>query len=350
MFLLSYILFIIPLPYYIFKPGSAEEIHPMVKVTQGDSPEQGAFLLTTVGVMDSNVFSYFWAKLFKEEIRPKTSVKQADETDQEYTQRQVYKMISSQSSAIQAAYNKLGIPYHIKDEGVMVLHVVKGMPAEKVLQVGDYLLEIDGLSLTDGEKLVNYLKTKKAGDTVKVTFRRGDQVKQETVSLAILPAASPAAGQPSEPPRVGIGFTFSQVQSVQADDEGKQVTIQAGEIGGPSAGLMFSLEIYNQLVPEDITKGYRVAGTGEIDELGHVGVIGGIQHKVVAADREGAEIFFAPKDLYPAAGQTFQPVLNTTDAKRQAEKIGTKMKVVSVGTMEEALDYLKNLPPKGSKG
>ena len=75
-----------------------------------------------------------------------------------------------------------------------------------------------------------------------------------------------------------------------------KVKIKTESIGGPSAGLMFSLEIYNQLTKNDLTKGHSIAGTGTIDPDGTVGRIGGIDKKVVAADNEGAEIFFAPDD------------------------------------------------------
>src|SRR5699024_11578609 len=74
------------------------------------------------------------------------------------------------------------------------------------------------------------------------------------------------------------------------------VNIKSGDIGGPSAGLMFSLEIYNQLTEKDITKGYNIAGTGAIDSDGNVERIGSIDKKVVAADEEGVEIFFAPNE------------------------------------------------------
>ncbi|MCK9906873.1 hypothetical protein MXD63_43635, partial [Frankia sp. Cpl3] len=95
-------------------------------------------------------------------------------------------------------------------------------------------------------------------------------------------------------------------------------------IGGPSAGLMFTLEIYDQLNTElDVTRGYRVAGTGTISADGTVGRIGGINHKIVAADKAGAEIFFAPDD---AEGE----ISNYQEAMATAKRIGTKMRVVPV--------------------
>jgi PDZ domain-containing protein len=102
---------------------------------------------------------------------------------------------------------------------------------------------------------------------------------------------------------------------------------------------MFSLEIYNQLNKEDYTKGYQIAGTGTIDPDGTVGPIGGIEQKIVAADKAGAEIFFAPnvkggKDSnYPAAVKT-------------ARDIHSKMKIVPVDTFDDAINYLNKLPNK----
>jgi PDZ domain-containing protein len=224
------------------------------------------------------------------------------------------------------------------------------MPAAQVLRAGDYILKADDLAIAERDQLLDYIKGKKAGDKIQITYKRGNVQKSDSIVLGTLPPdPTISAG-----PRPGLGVVPVDVRSVKADDEKKQVTVKAGDIGGPSAGLMFSLEIYNQLVPEDLTKGYRIAGTGTIDPLGHVGVIGGIQHKIVAADREKADIFFAPKDLVPKQGQKFSPILNTTDAMAQAKKIHTKMKVVSIGSIDDAISYLKSLPlqnqePSGGK-
>ncbi|MNI13488.1 Lon protease [compost metagenome] len=182
------------------------------------------------------------------------------------------------------------------------------------------------------------MKGKKAGETVTITYMRDQVEKTESLTLGILPL------EPGEKePRAGLGVTPAEVQRIKADQEDKQITIQAGDIGGPSAGLMFSLEIYNQLVPGDITKGYRIAGTGTIDNEGIVGPIGGIQHKVIAAEKAGAEIFFAPKDMIREDGM---PINNYSDAAARAKKIKTPMKVIEVGTMDDALKYLAALPVK----
>jgi PDZ domain-containing protein len=329
--LIIYGLINVKLPYYIFAPGSAEQIRPMVQVKQGGFPEKGAFMLTTVSVRVANVLGYLSTKInSNEELYKKDAIRQEGESESEYNERQSFVMQSSQSSAIVVAYQKAGIPYHIRIDRVLVLKTLKGMPAAAVLTAGDVLETVDDKKIESAVTLQDYLKAKKPGDSVKIKFIRSNIEKEASLTLALLPV-DPADTEAK--PRAGLGIVPANVQSIHADDEKKQVTVQAGEIGGPSAGLMFSLEIYNQLVEGDITKGYRIAGTGTINDKGQVGPIGGIQHKIVAAEREGADYFFAPAE-------------NMKEAQTKADKIHANLKVISVTTMEDALNYLKALQKK----
>jgi Lon-like protease len=118
-----------------------------------------------------------------------------------------------------------------------------------------------------------------------------------------------------------------------------KVSVKTDEIGGPSAGLMFSLEIFDQLMDEDFTKGYKIAGTGTIDSKGAVGPIGGIDQKIVAADKAGAEIFFAPNEKGTSDS-------NYKLAVKTASQIGSKMKIVPVDLIDDAINYLQKLPMK----
>jgi PDZ domain-containing protein len=333
--LIFYVLVLYPLPYYIFSPGTAENIRPMVQVTQGGFPEKGALMLTTVSVSDANIASYILERFNpNEELYKKSSIRQPGESENQYNQRQSYIMQTSQSSAMQAAYLKAGIPYHVHIDKVIVLYTMKGMPADAVLKEGDTLVKIETQAIQSAEDIVNYLKTKKAGDTVKITYLRDAKEQVANLTLALLPQTDAEKAAKAEP-KAGVGIMSANVQSIRADDPNKQVTVQAGDIGGPSAGLMFTLEIYNQLVAGDITKGYRIAGTGTIDDKGNVGPIGGIQHKIVAAERQGAAYFFAPAE-------------NVKEAQDKANKIHAKLKIISVTTMEDAFKFLAALPPKAT--
>jgi Lon-like protease len=334
--LIIYGLIFIKLPFYIFAPGSAEQIRPMVHVKQGGFPEKGTFMLTTVSVREANVMGYLSTYFnSNEQLIKKESVRPATETQSEYNERQTFIMQSSQSSAIIAAYKQAGIAYHIQIDRVLVLNTSQGTPAGDALLPGDILKQVDDTKIADSQNLVDYLKNKKVGDTINLKFIRDNIEKDVKLTLVLLPA-NPSIKDSK--PHPGLGVTAVNMQSIHADDEKKQVTVEAGEIGGPSAGLMFSLEIYNQLVEGDITKGYRIAGTGTIGEqanLDDVGAIGGIEHKIVAAERQGAEYFLAPAP-------------NMKDAQAKADKIHAHMKLVSIATMDDALKFLKELPKKVS--
>lgn len=342
-----YGVYFLPLPLFIFSAGTAETIQPMVQVKESGPVKPGAFMLTTVRVSDASVFSYFMSFVHPyDELRRKSELLRENESEQEYTQRQEVSMLTSQSSAIQAAYHMLGIPYHISNDGVVIVQIFKDFPAAEVLQPGDYIVKVDDTPIQVTEELQKELKGKKPGDTVNIAYKRKNITRTAQIKLGLLPLEQGAAPVKEEERRVGLGVVPANVQSVKADDADKQVTIKAGEIGGPSAGLMFSLEIMNRLSAEDISKGYKIAGTGTIDEKGTVGVIGGIQHKIIAADKAGAEIFFAPKDYTSPKGEK---VPNYSDAVQRAKDIKTAMKIVPVGTMDDALQYLKSLPAKAGK-
>lgn len=337
--IIIYVMFFIRLPYFIFMPGTAEEIRPMVSISKSTGAEKGTLMLTTVRVADANIVNYLVGLVHPyEEIEPKTSVLKQGESEQEYSQRQEYVMLTSQASAIQAAYAAAKVPFHIEHEGVMVLQTVPGSAGAKVLKPGDVLLRVGDKDVKVAQDLLDALSSKKAGETVTITYARKKTELQTTLTLGALPLQEGETVQ-----RAGIGVVPAGMQSVKADQADQQVAIKAGDIGGPSAGLMFSLEIFNQLVPEDITKGYRIAGTGTIETDGTVGPIGGIQHKIIAADREKAEIFFAPKNVTYKDGTKVE---NYSDAVKRAKQINTKMKIVEIGTMDDALKYLAALPPK----
>ncbi|MCR8641794.1 PDZ domain-containing protein [Paenibacillus sp. N1-5-1-14] len=351
--ILIYVLVFIRLPYVIYKPGTAEQIKPMVTVQGGADEERGELMLTTVLVASTNVVKYLVALVHPyQELHMRKDLFQPGESEDEYAHRQQYVMMSSQSSAIQAAYKAAKVPYHISGDGVMTMRIIDGMPAASVLRSGDIITKINDQTIGSAEDLLKSLEGKKEGDTVQVVYTREGKPNTASIALGILPDENNNAAKPNgspvptstptpAPKRAGLGITkLADVQSVKADQPEKQVEVHAGEIGGPSAGLMFALEIYNQLMAGDITKGHRIAGTGTITVDGQVGPIGGIKHKVVAASREGAEIFFAPKDYVTASGQK---VNNYSEALERAKDIGTKMKIVPIGTMEDALKYLDSL-------
>lgn len=316
----------IPLPYYITKPGLVEKLEPYVKV-DGGKKENGDFMLVTVSMSQATIMNMAIAKLSKyNEIYKKEDIIKKGESEQQYQFQQSLLMNESKNAAIYNAYEKADKPVKVENHGVLVINTIKGMPAFEKLQVGDRLTTVDSKSLETADEFIQYIKTKKNGEQVKIDFERSGAIKSETFTLQPLQDGSN---------RPGLGIEIATNQTLQVEPS---VKIDTNRIGGPSAGLMFTLEIYNQLTQEDLTRGYEIAGTGTINSSGEIGPIGGIKQKVVAASNAGAELFFAPNE----GGNQHS---NYMDAIAAAQDIHSKMKIVPVDTLEEALLYLQTLPP-----
>lgn len=329
--------FVYPLPYYIMQPGGAYDLDQYVKVDNADQKGKGKLNMMTVSMAVATPFTYATAYADDEkDILKEDEVRSPNESDKDYNNRQIKLMTDSQFNAKYIAFKKTGLDYKIVYNGVYVYYVVKNGAADGILETADEVTGIDRLKIHKHQQLVDYLTTKKSGDTVTIKIKRdGKNMKKKVVLKAI----------PGTKGKVGLGITFADNTSIKTDPE---VKIQAEDIGGPSAGLMFTLEIIDQLTKGDLTKGYNIAGTGEMLATGDVGRIGGIEKKVIAADDAGVEIFFAPNDTLPEVVKKKYPDIlpNYQEALKQAKKIGTKMKIVPVKNVNDALEYLEKLPEK----
>lgn len=315
------------LPFYISKPGMAKELKPIITVKNGKK-DKGNFMLTTVRMGQANIYTYAEAKMSKfEEVYPENEILNPTETEEEYNVRQLYLMKDAKLNATDVAYTKAGLPVKYKYNGIYVLNVLPDMPAYGKLKAGDRIFKVDEKKFSSSKEFMDYVSTKKAGEKLTFTYLRKKQTKNVTIQVKPFK---------QDPKRVGIGISLVDDKDVMVDPPVKIIT---DEIGGPSAGLMFSLEIYNQLTKVDLTKGHQIAGTGTISVDGTVGPIGGIEQKIVAADKAGAEIFLAPNEHGAKKS-------NYRDALKAAHEIGTKMKIVPVDTFDEAVSYLEKLQQK----
>jgi PDZ domain-containing protein len=319
-----YVLVYMPTPYLIYGPGGADEIKPMVTVQEGDRSERGTFMMTTVSARYANVIMLGMSKLDKNSEIQRKEDRLHGRSEDEYAAEQVWYMGDSQSSAMEAAYTRAHVSYRIVPDYV---YVFKVPGSNSVFQPGDEMLELNGARVTDNRLIRRALEDEKAGTIAKVKLKRDG--KMLTVQAPLTTITDSETGKQ----RPGFGVSIATVQKVEPKDESKTIHFTSTDVGGPSAGLMFTMEIYNQLTPGDLSKGYRVAGTGTIDKDGQVGAIGGAKYKIVAADRQGAELFFVPADNYK-------------EAKAKAEQIGTKMKLVPVRKLDDALSYMEKLPVK----
>ncbi|MFD1444905.1 SepM family pheromone-processing serine protease [Thermoactinomyces vulgaris] len=318
-------LFLVPIPYYTISPGSAEDVSPLVNVKGHPPDEQGDFYLTTVSMKEGVLIDYLYSFLSGNvDLIHEEKVLAEGESDEDYERRQAESMQMSQNHAVIAAYRYAGKPVTVRVRGIEVLRLIDGSGG---LEEGDLITQIDHQPVRSVEQLTGYLSRKKAGEKVHVRVVRQQTPRDLLVRLTSLPATKGKE-------KAGLGIVPVLKTEIQTDPS---VRIDSAKIGGPSAGLMFSLEVLNRLMPEDLTRGYRIAGTGTISPDGQVGQIGGIEYKITAAAEKGAELFFCPADKTPA-DQNEKLAKATVKAKK------FPMKVIPVRSLNEAVEYLKRLP------
>jgi Lon-like protease len=319
-----------PLPYFIKTPGSAEPVKGRVSIEGSEWQEEGDFLFTTVlQHIKPSILEFAYVRLkekYTETIPVQKAIGNVSDVDA-YNQLTEWMRIDSESSAVMAAYKYIGKPLQVEQTGVIIRSFLKGSPASKLLHEGDIVIGAEGQTVHTAAELAERLKGKKTGDTVSIQVQRGKKTVEAAVPLIDLDSENGT-------PRPGIGFYHSQVQKALPD---VPVKFKLNDIGGPSAGLMLSLDIVSKLEQKDYTRGRKIAGTGTIDAEGNVGQIGGIRYKLVAASREGAEYFLTPKDVQETDG-------NQKEAEEFLKTYDTPMKLVPVATLKEAADFLAALP------
>ena len=323
------ILSFIKLPFYVTQPGMTSELEPIIEVENGFNDEEGSFSLTTIRFGRANPLTYMWAKLHDfYYIQPLEEIRREEETDEEYFKRQLHMMEASQESAITVAYQKANKRIDYLFHGIYVDGIVKDMPAMDVLKVGDRIYKVDNIEFQTAEEFIDFVGQKKEGEEITIFFEREGKQKQGSLKLAAFA---------DDPTKVGIGISLITDRELIIEPD---IKLDTEDIGGPSAGLMMSLEIYGQLTEGDLTKGYSIAGTGTINQSGEVGPIGGISQKIVAADKAGMDIFFAPNE-------NGQSTSNYKEAVKVGEKIKTDMQIIPIDSFNDAVNYLMNLKEKG---
>ncbi|WP_029330922.1 SepM family pheromone-processing serine protease [Exiguobacterium oxidotolerans] len=317
------IVFFVPLPYFISYPGDATSTEQIIDVS-GAEKEPGDLMMLTVAQRRATPY-FLVESLFLpfSETSDVSDYLYDGESDAQYENRQQLYMEEAQHNAMIEGYELADKEVEVDFEGVYVSGIISGGPADGKLRAGDQIVAVDGASLKSMSSFMQTISSKKAGTDVKVKFERDKKTKTTTIKVGKLAKNSE---------QVGLGiYEPLPMSDVQTDPK---VEFNLENVGGPSAGMMFTLEIYDQLTDGDLAKGHTIAGTGTIEEGGKVGPIGGAWQKVVAADEAEAEIMFVP------AGSNYE------EAKPSIKKLGTKMKLVPIKTVEDALDYLEELPEK----
>jgi Lon-like protease len=240
-------------------------------------------------------------------------------TDFEERRRQnLRQMDRSQEIAAAVALKELGRDVGSDPAGALVVAVAPDAPADGKLEATDVIVSVDGKPVKTPDDLRRLVGDRKPGDQVRIGVRSGGAVRTEVLSTI---------ESPEENGRAIIGIQVEQSAEI---DLPVDVDIDLGGVGGPSAGLAFSLEVLEQL-GRDVDRGYRVAATGEIELDGGVAPIGGIKQKTLGAKEAGIEVFLVP------AGE------NAEEARRNANGL----RIIAVDSFQQALRRLATLPKKG---
>jgi len=243
-------------------------------------------------------------------------------------QRQIafQSMFGAQQVAEYVAFSRLGYDATFSQGAAVVeeplcLENPDPLSACKVLNVGDTITSLDGKPVNKLTDISPIMAARAAGDVVDITVQPRDGSKKQNKKVKLI-------ANPDDAAQTLVGFTPADTRTVDLPIE---VTIATSDIGGPSAGLAFTLALLDELSPGELMGKRKVAATGTINEDGEVGAIGALVQKAVAVRDSGATVFLVPKDQ------------SEDEIKAAKKAAGSGVRIVAVGTLDEALHVLDEL-------
>lgn len=311
-------------------PGGAYNIDSVLTVNKQKPFEKGSYHFVAVSLykMTPAMMLYAWATPF-------TEISSAQETtggasDADFVRINQFYMETSQNLAVYQGLKLADKKADFAFKGVYVLNVANHSTFKGKLHIADTVTAVNGQRFKSSQELIKSVAAMTLGSPVTVTYVSNGHEKTAKGKIVKLSNG-----------KNGIGIGLVDHTEVASDEK---ISFSTQGVGGPSAGLMFTLTIYDQLSDKDLLKGRKVAGTGTISENGKVGDIGGAYLKVKAAADSGATIFFVPNNPVSQADKQADPKAETnySQAKRAAKKLKTSMKIVPVKTVQDAIAYLEN--------
>jgi Lon-like protease len=306
------VLWLVPSDHYIVLPDRARPVDPLVSVPGEDEEQESAGIyMVDVRVGRANLFERLFPGVYDgAELVPERVLNPVGVSDRQRRTSSLNQMSRSQQIAITVALRELGRQVSVEAAGAEVMLVTPGAPADGELLVGDVIVEARREPIATTIDLRQAMRPVQPGSTVELTVTRDG----EEVELSVGTEASQQG-----PRRAVMGV---QVRDAQEFDFPLDVEIDAGSVGGPSAGLAFALEIVDEL-GSDLENGRRVVATGEITLAGDVLAVGGVRQKTIGAREAGASVFLVPD-------------ANAAEAREQAGDL----EIVPVSDFDEALAFL----------
>jgi PDZ domain-containing protein len=317
---LAFILFV-PSGFYLYTPNQAEPLAGRVQV-QGERQTAlpGAILYVDINVRPASWFERLlpFVRPDGSTMLPKDEVVPPGSTVAERREDARAEMTRSERIAAAVALREAGYSVRASARGALVEGVASDAPAAGTLREQDVIVAVDGRVVRTPSDLRRLVGMRLPGEAVRLRLRRDGKVREASVRTI---------ADPRNERRPLIGIRVAQAADIKLP---LKVNIDLGDVGGPSAGLAFALDILEEL-GENVDRGYRVAATGEIELDGAVEAVGGIKQKVFGVRNAEADVFLVP------AGD------NADEARRYAGNL----RVIPVETFQQALRELKTLPPKG---
>lgn len=277
---------LVEIPYYALAPGSAVEVGELVVVAeQPAASSEGNIYLLTVSLSRVTLVGALRGWIDPEvAIVEDRRIVPPDADAGELAAVNLAQMDASKQQALGVAFEALGYDA-ISGRGAEVVEVTAGTPAGMSLAPGDVIVGIDGAPVTSHHDVVDLLAGRRPGTVAQVTVDPVGPAGPQSSTLTLDAA-------PGQPDLAFLGATLATLDP--RFDFPIPIEIAVEQIGGPSAGLAFTLEVLDVLTAGDLTGGQRVAATGTIGLDGSVGEVGGVAQKTAAAKREGVALLLVP--------------------------------------------------------
>ena len=276
--------------YYFMSPGPPYQWDIDIENAQTYEYDGNLYQLT-VRRDEANYFVYAWARLNSQiDLYPREVILPDGVTPQELSEISIQNMMTSENVAIAVALDSLNYEIQSEGDGVLVVGLLDDSPVKDKLIKNDLIVSIDNELIKSVSEFISMLRTYEIGDMVNIGLIRNEQ--EVTIETKLIEHVEyenePMVGFLASTPNQQFIFPF-------------EVDIETGNVGGPSAGMMMALNVYNLLTEEDITNGRKIAGTGTIEIDGSIGPVGGVKQKVIAAKRANAGLILVPTANYEEA-------------------------------------------------